>query len=250
MAVARRRTARSSLLHVDDGVAWLSLPRERVDQAIAQAVCDAAEQIAFDESIRVAVVQGRGRRFCVGIEDGGAWETAHDWVEAVAALSVPVIAALAGDALAEGAELALACDLQVASAGARIGFPQVVEGRLPGHGATQRLPRAVGRMRGLDLLLSGRRVGAREAQRIGLISHVVPAAQLDATLRALTKALCAKGPVALRLAKEAVRKGSELTLDQGIRLEQDLYVLLQTTADRAEGVRAFLRKRKPTFRGL
>ena len=249
MAAARRRTAGSSLLQVVDGVAWLTLPREHVDQATAQAVCSAAEQIAFDESIRVAVVQGRGRRFCVGSENSGVWETAHDWVAAVGALIVPVVAAVAGDALGEGAELLLACDLQVASARARIGFPQVVEGRLPGHGATQRLPRAVGRMRALDLLLSGRRVGAREAERIGLVSHVVPAAQLDAAVRALVAALCAKGPVALRLAKESVRTGSDLTLDQGIRLEQDLYVLLQTTADRAEGVRAFLGKRRPKFRG-
>ena len=249
MAAARRRSTRSSLLRVVGGVAWLTLPRQRVDQATAQAVCDVAEQIAFDDSVCVAVVRGVGQRFCVGVEGGGTWETRHDWIAAVGALTVPVVAAIGGDALAEGAELALACDLQIASARARLGFPQVVEGRLPCHGATQRLPRAVGRMRALDLLLSGRSLGAREAERIGLVSQVVATRQLDAAVRARVAALCAKGPVALRLAKEAVRNGSELTLDQGIRLEQDLYVLLQTTADRAEGVKAFLAKRKPRFRG-
>jgi enoyl-CoA hydratase/carnithine racemase len=155
---------------------------------------------------------------------------------------------VAGEALAEGAELALACDLQILSASAGMGFPHLHEGRLPRHGATQRLPRAVGRTRALELLLSGRRVGAREAARIGLVSHVAPAARFDATLRGIVTSLLAKGPLALRLAKEAVVKGADLTLDQGIRLEQDLYVLLQTTADRAEGIEAFLRKRRPRYR--
>ncbi len=249
MAAGRRRAPRSLVLALVRDVAWLTLPRERIDQQAAQALCDAVEQIAFDESVCVAVVQGSGRGFCVGVEDGGDWEARHDWVAAVGALTVPVVAAIAGDALAEGAELALACDLQIASAGARFGFPQVVEGRLPRHGATQRLPRAVGRMRAFDLLLSGRRIGAREAARIGLVSHVVAAARLTAAVRQAVDALCAKGPVALRLGKEAVRKGVDLTLDQGIRLEQDLYVLLQTTQDRAEGVRAFLGKRRPKFKG-
>lgn len=249
MAAGRPRAPRSPVLTVVRGVAWLTLPRERVDQPAAQALCDAIETIAFDESVRLAVVQGSRRGFCLGVEDGGDWEARHDWVAAVGALTVPVVAAIAGDALAEGAELALACDLQIASAGARFAFPQVLEGRLPRHGATQRLPRAVGRMRALDLLLSGRRIGARAAARIGLVSHVVPAGRLTAAVRQAVDALCAKGPVALRLGKEAVRKGVDLTLDQGIRLEQDLYVLLQTTQDRGEGVRAFLEKRRPRFRG-
>lgn len=249
MAAARRRTARSQVLTVVRGVAWLTLPGERVDRDAAQALCDAVAEIAFDESVCVAVVRGRGRRFCVGVENDADWASRHDWVAAVGSLSVPVVAAIAGDALAEGAELALACDLQIASAAAGIGFPHIVEGRLPRHGGAQRLPRAVGRTRALELLLSGRRVGAREALRIGLVSHVAPAAGLDTTVRQLVEGLRAKGPIALRLAKEAVLKGSDLTLEQGIRLEQDLYVLLQTTADRAEGVRAFLRKRPPRFRG-
>jgi enoyl-CoA hydratase len=250
MAAARRRSPRSPVLTVARGVAWLTLPGARVDRAAAQALCDAAEAIAFDESVCVAVVRGRGRRFCIGVEDGGDWESRHDWVAAVGSLTVPVVAAIAGDALAEGAELALACDLQIASAAAGMGFAHLVEGRLPRHGGTQRLPRVVGRARALELLLSGRRVGAREAERIGLVSYVAPAAGFDTALRALIEALRAKGPIALRLAKEAVRTGSDLTLEQGIRLEQDLYVLLQTTADRAEGVRAFLGKRSPRFRGI
>jgi enoyl-CoA hydratase/carnithine racemase len=249
MAGSRRRAPRSTPLTVADGVAWLTLPRERIDAAAAQALCDAAEAASLDESVRVAVVQGRGRSFCAGVERGGAWEERHDWVGAVAALTVPVVAALAGDAVGEGAELALACDLRIASTAAHFAFPQLTAGRSPRHGATQRLPRAVGRQRALDLLLSGRRVGAREAERIGLVSQVVAPRALGAAVRRTLRALCAKGPIALRLAKEAVLAGADLTLDQGIRLEQDLYVLLQTTNDRGEGIKAFLAKRRPQFRG-
>jgi enoyl-CoA hydratase/carnithine racemase len=243
------RTSRSQVLAVVDGVAWLTLPREHIDQAAAQALCDAVEQIGFDESVRVAVVQGGRRAFCRGVGARGEWETRQDWVAAVGALTVPVVAALGGDAIAEGAELALACDLRIAGHSAGLAFPQVLRGQLPCHGATQRLPRLIGRQRALDLLLSGRRVGAREAERIGLVSQVVAAGRLGLAVRHLVGALSAKAPVALRLAKEAVLKGADLTFDQGVRLEQDLYVLLQTTADRAEGIRAFLTKRSPKFRG-
>jgi enoyl-CoA hydratase len=240
---------RPGVLSLANGVAWLTLPGERIDEASAQALCDAVEQIAFDESVRVAVVRGAPACFCVGVTDDGGWQERFEWVEAVAALTVPVVAAIAGDAVGEGAELVLACDLPIASARASFAFPHLIEGRLPRHGATQRLPRAVGRLRALDLLLSGRRISAREAAHIGLVSQVVAPSRLGATVDETVEALSAKAPIALRLAKEAVRTGADLTLDQGIRLEQDLYVLLQTTADRRAGVRAFLARRRPTFRG-
>jgi enoyl-CoA hydratase len=249
MAGARRRSLASTLLRIADGVAWLRVPRQRIDVGAAQAVCAAVEAIAFDESVRVAVVLGGGAAFCLGVEDGGEWEERHDWVAAVAALTVPVVAAIGGDAVGEGAELALACDVRIASRAAGFAFPQLAAGRLPRHGATQRLPRIIGRLRAFDLLLSGRRIGAREAERIGLVSHVVAPRGLRAAVRRTVRTLCAKGPIALRLAKEAVLAGADLTLDQGMRLEQDLYVLLQTTDDRSEGIRSFLAKRPPKFRG-
>jgi enoyl-CoA hydratase/carnithine racemase len=200
--------------------------------------------------VRLAVVRGAGRWFCRGVVDsGGDWEMRHDWIAAVGSLTVPVLAVIAGDAIAEGAELALACDLRIASRAARFAFPQMLTGRLPRHGATQRLPRLIGRMRALDLLLSGRPVEAREAERIGLVSRIVPAGKLATAVRQAVAELSAKGPIALRLAKEAVLKGADLTFEQGVRLEQDLYVLLQTTADRAEGINAFLSKRPPRFTG-
>lgn len=238
---------------VEDGVAWITLARprrgNRIDCATAQAICGAAEEIEFDDRVAVVVVQGSGRVFCLGVEEHGDWETQHDWVAAIGRLTRPVVAAVNGDAVAEGCELALACDLRLAAAGAAFSLPHVRDGRLPVHGATQRLPRLVGRMRAMELLLTGRRVGAREAAAIGLVCRMVPPSAFELAVEQEVAALREKGPIALRLAKEAVHKGIDLTLEQGMRLEQDLYILLQTTADRAEGIRAFLHKRRPRFRG-
>lgn len=238
---------------VRDGVARIDLDRprhgNRIDQAAAQALCDAAEAIELDDTVVIVVVSGSGGAFCLGIDGDGAWRQRHDWVAAIARLTRPVVAAIDGDALAEGFELALACDLRIASDRSRFALPQIPDGRLPQHGATQRLPRIVGRMRALDLLLSGREIRAREAAGMGIVTRTVPTKRFAEMVEGELAALCARGPIAMRLAKEAVRKSLDLTLDQGLRLEQDLYALLQTTQDRREGVRAFLEKRKPRFRG-
>jgi enoyl-CoA hydratase/carnithine racemase len=196
------------------------------------------------------VLSGSEGFFCQGVEGGGgAWRQRHDWVAAIARLTRPVLAAIDGDALAEGFELALACDLRVASNRSRFALPQITEGRLPQHGATPRLPRIVGRMRALDLLLSGREIRARDAEGMGLLTRTVPTKRFTEVVEEEIATLRARGPIAMRLAKEAVLKSLDLTLDQGLRLEQDLYALLQTTQDRAEGVRAFLAKDKPKFAG-
>lgn len=215
-----------------------------IEPATAQALYDAAEAIELDDRVSVVVLRGTGGIFCQGAPPESA-----DFVAAVGALTVPVIAAVNGVAWAEGCELALACDLRIASRLAAFCLPQIREGRFPSHGATQRLPRLIGRTRALDLLLTGRRVGGREAAALGLASRLVTPAGLDAAIEEDVALLRSKGPVALRLAKEAVYKGMDMTMEQGIRLEQDLYVLLQTTADRAEGVRSFLRKQRPKFKG-
>ncbi|MGD9762443.1 MAG: enoyl-CoA hydratase/isomerase family protein [Candidatus Binatia bacterium] len=249
--MSRRRASRAAahsagaLLAVRNGIARIDLPHARVAPSVAQRICDAAEQIAFDETVRVAVLRGAPPAFCLGVEPDG--DGGPDWIAAIADLTVPVIVALDGGAIAEGAELALAGDIRIAGPRAFLAFPQVSGGRLPRHGATQRLPRLIGRTRAMELLLSGRRAGAREALRIGLVTAVAPSPAVAA--RRLATALAAKGPVALRLAKEAVVRSGDLPLADGLRLEQDLYVLLQTTEDRAEGVRAFLSGRRPRFRG-
>ena len=237
---------------VSHGVAWLRLERpqahNRITPELAQALCDAATELELDDSVVIVVLSAAGATFCGGVE-GGDWQARIDWVDAIARLSRPVIAAIQGDAIAEGLELALACDLRVVSDRARFAMPQIAAGQLPSHGGTQRLPRIVGRMRALDLLLTGRTIDAAEAEAIGLASRVLAHNEFHRGLDALVGQLTAKGPLAVRFAKEAVLKGSDMTLEQGIRLEEDLYVLLQTTHDRREGIRAFREKRKPVFHG-
>jgi len=239
--------------HVADGIAWLRLERpdagNRVTLELAHALCAAVEEIELDDRIAVVVIAAAGASFCLGVEDGGEWERRADWVDAVGRLTRPVIAAIEGDAVAEGLELALACDLRLVSTGAAFAMPQLLGRRLPSHGGTQRLPRMVGRMRALDLLFTGRRVEATEAEAIGLASRLVTPEAFAEALDGLAEVLTSKGPLALRYAKEAVLKGSDLTLDQGIHLEEDLYVLLQTTQDRREGINAFLKRRQPAFKG-
>ncbi|HUI25753.1 MAG TPA: enoyl-CoA hydratase/isomerase family protein [Candidatus Kryptonia bacterium] len=255
MMASPRRTSATPPLRttVRDGVAWLRLDRpaagNAVSQALAQAICTTVERLELDDSIVLVVIEGAGEQFCAGVDDGGQWERQCDWIAAIARLTVPVVAAIDGDAIAEGFELALACDIRIASERARLQLPQLSRGRLPSHGGTQRLPRIIGRMRALDLLLTARALGASEAAEIGLVARVFPAQTFADDVQRFVGELAQKGPIALRYAKEAVLQSLDLTLDQGIRLEQDLYVLLQTTADRAEGVRAFLEKRRPKFNG-
>lgn len=251
---ARARQRRAGLgCRVVDGVAWLRLERARADNRVtidvAQALSDAAAASETDDEVRIVVLAAAGPTFCLGVEAGGDWEQSVDWVGAIARLTKPVIAAVQGDAVAEGLELALACDLRVVSERARFAMPQVTSGHLPSHGGTQRLPRIVGRMRALDLLLTGRTIDAREAEEIGLASRLVPHRDFSRAVDALVDELRVKAPIALRYAKEAVLAGSDLTFNHGVRLEEDLYALLQTTRDRREGVQAFLQKRQPVFQG-
>ena len=158
-------------------------------------------------------------------------------------------ALLNGDAIDHGLELALACDLRLAADNARFGMTQVTRGSMPWDGGTQRLPRIVGRAWAADLLLTGRLVDAQEALDIGLVHEVHPSERLPERGEQLARSLAALAPIASRYAKESVLKGMDMTLDQGMRLEMDLNLILQTTLDRAEGIASFLERREPTFRG-
>jgi enoyl-CoA hydratase len=161
----------------------------------------------------------------------------------------PIIAAIRGFAFGGGLELALACDIRIASEDAQLGLTEITLGIIPGGGGTQRLPRLVGRGKALELILTGARISAAEALRIGLVERVVPAGETLASALDLARTIAAKAPVALRYAKEAVVKGLELPLADGLRLEHDLSTLLRTTEDRVEGARAFLEKRRPRWTG-
>jgi len=176
----------------------------------------------------------------------------NDHFAAIERCPKPVIAAINGHALGGGSELTLCCDfrIMVEDGRSRIGQTESSLGIIPGAGGTQRLPRLIGAAHALRMLLAGDAVEANEAIRLGLVTYIAPGPrELVRAAGEIARSVTARGPVAARLAKEAVHKGCDLTLDQGIRLEEDLYALLQTTADRAEGIRAFLEKRKPLFRG-
>ena len=161
----------------------------------------------------------------------------------------PTLAAVNGFALGGGCELAMACHIRLASDAAKFGPPEVKLGIVPGYGATQRLPRLVGKGRALQLLLTGEMIDAAEAHRIGLVNRVVPAAELLDVARATLAALLAQGPLAVALCIEAVDRGYDLPLDDAMALEASYFGLLSATADKAEGMRAFLEKRPAKFGG-
>ncbi|MGI8551067.1 MAG: enoyl-CoA hydratase/isomerase family protein [Dehalococcoidia bacterium] len=162
---------------------------------------------------------------------------------------LPVIAAVNGEALSAGFELALACDLRVAASTARFGFPETIDDRLPMAGGTQRLARIAGRAMALELILTGESIDAPTAFGRGIVTVVTAGdTLLDEAIR-LASLIASRGPIAVRLGKEAIHQGLDMPLEQALRYETDLTVLLQTTHDRAEGVQAFVEKRSPRFEG-
>jgi len=163
-------------------------------------------------------------------------------------LGKPVIAAVHGFALGGGLELALACHIRLGSAEARLGLPEVTLGIIPGFGGTQRLPRTIGLGPALELIASGRQVGAEEAQKLGLLNHVHPAAELMAEAKKLAQKIAANGPIAVRLALEAALRGRSMPLDEGLRQEANLFGVVSASRDMREGLRAFLEKRPAEFR--
>jgi len=244
---------------VAGGVATVTLNRPRANNAVsiplAQELTDACSVINRDETIRVVIITGAGKVFSVGTDlplkrgTSSASPRLPQAANAISRLHNPVIAAINGDAIGQGLELALAADIRIAAETAHLGLPQVTSGLIPWDGGTQRLPRLVGRARALEMLLTGEVVTAAEAYCMGLVNQVVPPEELLSVVASLAQKIAASAPLALRYAKEAIRQGIDLTLEQGLRLETDLYLLLQTTADRTEGITAFLEKRQPRFKG-
>jgi enoyl-CoA hydratase/carnithine racemase len=232
-------------------IAEITLNRPKVGNAIntelSRALEEACGRIKDDDDIYVVVLTGAGNAFSKG-EEKGLEETYHP-AAAVAAIDRPVIAAINGDALGLGLEIALSADIRIASDRVRLGLPQVAGGRLPTDGGTQRLPRIIGRGKALELLMTAESISAIEALEIGLVSKIVPSGELAGEAQKLAETIAAKGPIALRYLKEAIIKGMDLTLEQGLRLEADLYFLLHTTADRTEGIKSYLEKRKPEYKG-
>lgn len=161
----------------------------------------------------------------------------------------PVIALINGYALGGGCELAMACHIRLAADNARLGLPETKLGIAPGYGGTQRLPRLVGQGRALELILTGEMIDAAEAHRIGLVNKVVPAAELRATGEAMMRQILERGPLAVALCIEAVGRGLEMPLPEGLAMEANHFGMLASTDDMKEGMAAFLEKRTPAFRG-
>lgn len=236
-----------------------------IDLAFLQELDEATELLNDDPDVRVVVLTAEGADFSLGWRagegPGGRNAAFGELTELRRALAQtppfsclermgpPVIAAIQGRCDSAGLELALACDVRLASEDARFAFPEADHGTIPMAGGTQRLPRLIGRGRALELLLLGEERDARWALEAGLVSALVPAERLTAEAEALAARMAQRGPIALRYAKEAVHRGLDLPLDEALRYETDLTIILQTTEDRAEGVRAFLEKRPPEFRG-
>jgi enoyl-CoA hydratase len=245
-----------------DGYAVITLNRPNVLNALNRATMDelvqALESMERDAQVRCAVVTGAGRAFAAGAdikEMAGASAPEmlagyrfQQW-ERIRKIPVPLIAAVNGMALGGGCELAMLCDMIVAAETAQFGQPEINLGIMPGAGGTQRLTRAIGKARAMEIVLTGRPISARQAEAFGLVTKVVPAeAVLDEAV-ALAKEIASKPAVAVRLAKEAILKAFDTTLEGGLDYERKAFYLLFATEDRTEGMNAFLEKRKPVFRG-
>jgi enoyl-CoA hydratase/carnithine racemase len=236
-------------------------PGASIDATVAAELRDCCGELALRDELAVVIVAGSGDTFAVGraeppgdVRDAPmlrriAWLDSLRVADTIAALPMPVIAQLNGDAIAHGLEIALAADIRVASPSARLGTGNPTQDGFPFDGATQRLPRLIGPAHARDLLYTGRNLTARAAREIGLVNQVAPMGRLDEFVGALADEIAAAAPIASRFAKEAVLSGADLTLEQSLRLEADLSIMLQSTDDRAEGLRSFRDKRAPQFTG-
>jgi enoyl-CoA hydratase len=229
-------------------IAYLTLNRpgadNRINLELAQELEETCAAVNQDDDIYAVMITGAGNKaFCTGSD------IKSNAAASIAGIDKPVIAIINGDALGYGLELALSCDMRITADTAKFGFPQLESGVMPSDGGTQRLPRLIGKGKAIELILTAETIDAAEALNIGLVSKVVPAKDLTAEAESMMKGIAAKAPISLRYVKEAVNKGMDMTLDQGLRLEADLYFHLHTTSDRTEGITAFLAKRTPEFRG-
>ena len=245
------------------GVALVTLDRREALNALSSGLLAELDAklaaLDADPDCRAIVITGAGERaFAAGADvrelSAETPDTLHASdpfaaVDRVATLATPTIAAVRGFALGGGCELAMACDMLIAGDDAKFGQPEILIGVIPGAGGTQRLARAIGKARAMELVLTGRRIDATEADRLGLVTRVVPAAETVATALELAATIAAMPPLAVRAAKAAVRAGQDLALADGLRYERDRFEALFATDDQREGMAAFLEKRRATWTG-
>lgn len=248
------------LTSVSNGVGTITLNRpdalNALNMQVLTDVTDAAAQFDADDEVKAIVITGSGRAFAAGadikemkdLDFSTAFQA--DWFAGwtkLTAVRTPIIAAVNGFALGGGCELAMMADILIASEKAKFGQPEINLGVLPGMGGSQRLTRAIGKAKAMDLCLTGRMIGAEEAEKAGLVSRVVPADSLMDTAADVAGTIASKSAIASRLVKEAVNAAFETTLEQGLKYERRLFHASLATNDQVEGMTAFVEKRDAQF---
>jgi enoyl-CoA hydratase/carnithine racemase len=254
MAIDYKKEGRIAIFTINRPEAMNALNMETVRQ-FHEALIDFRD----DNELWVGIITGAGEKaFCGGadIKDTLPFMKEHSRSQWAMPASImrglelwkPMVAAINGMALGGGLELALACDIRIVAENARLGTPEVTLGLIPGWGGTQRLPRAIPWCKAAELLLTGKLIDAQEAYRIGLVNKVVPQAEVMSTAKEWAQAICQAAPLAVRAAKEAMLRGSAMTIEEGLRLENALVASVMATEDFNEGTTAFVEKRKPNYK--
>ena len=248
------------ILEKEEGIATLTFNRPDAMNALniqtRAEFQQAVEDLEADDDIKVVILTGAGRSFVAGSDIKEMKQTtpygAHNIKrlgQIVENMTKPVIAAVNGFCLGGGCEIAMGCDIIIASEKAKFGQPEINLGIIPGGGGTQRLQRLVGGCRAKELILTGDIIRAEEADRIGLVNRVVPVDDLMSTVKEIAGKIASKSPAAVKLAKAAINRGMQTNLESGLAYEYELYSLSLTLEDKVEGVEAFIEKRTPQFKG-
>ncbi len=246
------------------GIITINRPEQRnaLDLDTRKEMLQALQDIRKDGGLRVLIITGSGEKaFASGADIHLLKEMkptecfeffekfSHKLYDEIENLEIPVIAMIKGYCLGGGCELAAACDMRIASEDAKFGHPEVNLGLIPSGGATQRLPRLIGIGRAKELILTGQIIGAKEAERIGLVNRVVPVGELKKAVKEIASMIAEKGPISIKMAKKALNEGLKGNFDTAMHYEVALQSVCFTTNDHSEGIEAFLEKRKPEFKG-